>query len=674
MHKLGSFGYGLVFASCLTQTSALWAQAAPEIAALMEAGHSAIAAGDRYGALRNFAQALGADPNNAQAAQAVANILVDLGGPYGASAALGAAEDIGLRAKKAASLVRWGAQIYPPEPREHFATTDRAIKSIEALIVQAQALTPPDPGLVTRLRQDLAVALRDRKRWADVLLLVNTLREAGSTLPSYVRQAEADALLGLRRPHEARAIYAEVLAADPHNQLAIGGRFYAEVEDEDFNAAFETADQLLASSQPSRRYGIARSVEPNPDWLDAQVRAGLVRSYAEMPEAAWERLSPLAEAAPALSYLRSALGAVAAQRGWPRRAQEEIDIAASLAPNDLGVALAQVDSDLRRRQWSRAESRLAALSTLYLPDEAIQRSERDLSQYRAPELRITTAFDTEEGSSPYSLGSGVNLGLQFYSSPVAERWRLAAAASHTSATLPEGKYSLDRLGLGMEGRWPDITLEALAWQNSSVLARAGFSLALQWSADDHWTLGASAEQFAADTPIRALVYGITANMAAASVGYSWNESRSVGASLRVFDFSDGNHRQETSASGALRVLSRPGLQLTLRGSLYASSNTLAGAPYYNPSSDFAVDLTAEVSHQLWRFYERGLKQRFFVTAGVYNQAGYARGATGGVRYEQEYQYSPVTAFRYGLSWSQRLYDGVPEHMGRVYLSLEHRFL
>ncbi|MFZ4478976.1 MAG: poly-beta-1,6 N-acetyl-D-glucosamine export porin PgaA [Rhodoferax sp.] len=673
MQKPGALRYGLLVAACLAQFSTLRAQTAPTADALMQAGQSAIAAGDRYSALRNFAQALKADANDAQAAQAVANILVDLGGSYGAASALGSAGDIGLRAKEAASLVRWGTQIVPPDPRERFATTDAAIRALEALIVESRALAPPDPGLTTRLAQDLAVALRDRKRWTDVLRVVNSLRAAGNTLPSYVRQAEADALLGLRQPHEARSVYAQVLAADPDNQAAVAGRFYAEVEDEDFGAAFASADQLLAASEPSRRFGIARSIEPNPDWLDAQVRAGLVRSYAEMPDAAWERLVPLAEAAPALAYLRSALGGVAAQRGWPRRAQQEIDIAASLAPDDLGVALAQVDSDLRRRQWNRAELRLAMLGARHLADEAIQRTQRDLGQYRAPELRITTALDTEEGSSPYSLGDGISLGLNFYSSPLSERWRMAAAASYTSATLPEGKYSRERLGLGMEGRWPDITLEALAWQNGSVLAGPGFSLGLQWAPDDHWTLGAAAERFAADTPLRALVYGITANMASASAGYAWTESQSAGASVRVFDFSDGNHRQEAFASAALRVLSRPGLQLTLRGSLYASNNSLAGAPYYNPSSDFAADLTAEVNHQLWRFYERGLKQRLFVTAGVYNQASYARGATGAVRYEHEYQHDPFTAFRYGLGWSQRLYDGVPEHMARVYLTLEHRF-
>ena len=47
---------------------------------------------------------------------------------------------------------------------------------------------------------------------------------------------------------------------------------------------------------------------------------------------AWARLDYLSEQAPGLGYLRSALGAVAAARGWPRRAAEEVEIAATLSP------------------------------------------------------------------------------------------------------------------------------------------------------------------------------------------------------------------------------------------------------------------------------------------------------------------------------------------------------
>jgi hypothetical protein len=71
---------------------------------------------------------------------------------------------------------------------------------------------------------------------------------------------------------------------------------------------------------------------PNSDWLEAQVLAPEARSFADMPSAAWQRLLPLAEGAPANAEVRRVLGDVAAARGWPRRHDQEIHIAASLAP------------------------------------------------------------------------------------------------------------------------------------------------------------------------------------------------------------------------------------------------------------------------------------------------------------------------------------------------------
>ena len=63
---------------------------------------------------------------------------------------------------------------------------------------------------------------------------------------------------------------------------------------------------------------------------------------------------PLAEHAPANAELRRVLGDLAAGRGWPRRADEEIEIAASLAPEDKGVQIALAESAMRRSQWREA--------------------------------------------------------------------------------------------------------------------------------------------------------------------------------------------------------------------------------------------------------------------------------------------------------------------------------
>lgn len=640
----------------------------------MAQGWAAAEAGDRFSALRAFSQALLQDPHNQDARRAVSNLLAELGAPFGAAAALNTAPDIGLRSRQATATLRWGQQIKPADPAQRYATTDRAIVQLRALLDEARTLPVADRGLEIRLQRDLAVALRDRKRWQEVLDTTAALRSQGDTPPAFVRHAEADALLALRRPLEARVAYTEVLAADPQNKEAFEGRFYAEVEAEDYAAAMDTADAALAAQRPSRPFGSAATTEANPDWLDAQIRAAQVRSYADLPAQAWDRLQPLAAGAPALGYLRAALGGVAAQRGWPRRAEQEIAIANSLAPDDMGMALAQVESDLRRRQWARADTALQTLQARYPEDGAVQRAARDLANYKAPELRLETGTHHEDGGGGINApGTGRDTEVQFYTSPIAERFRITAAAAQSTATLPEGNYSRDRIGAGLDARWPDLTVEALAWNNRSVLDGAGSSVYARWEPTDHWSLEGRSEHLATDTPLRALVYGITANLLSASATYAWNEERSASVSARALDFSDGNHRQETSAALSQRVYTRPGLTVTLNGGLFASANSQTSGPYFSPDKDWSADLGATVDHLLWRSYAQSFRHRLFAGAGTYHQSGYSSAATASLRYEQEYQRSVFSALRYGVDWSQRVYDGNPERTLKFYLAWEQRF-
>jgi biofilm PGA synthesis protein PgaA len=648
------------------------AQTNNDVARNLTAGRAAARDADFYAALRAFATARNQDPQNPEAARAVADMLVEMGAPFGAAAALNAPADLGLRSRQAASRVRWGEQIVPSDPKLRYQGTDQAIRALQGLLGEARSQQPKDTGLEIRLLRDLAVALRDRRRWAEVLQTTQELRSLDPKLPAYVRQAEADALLALRRAHEARIAYADVLIEDPKNREALLGRLYAELEDEDLNAALATADQQLAGLEAARRFGSAATVEANPDWLDAQIVAGQVRGYVDLPTQAWERLKPLAQGAPALPYLRAALGSVAAQRGWPRLGAEEIAIANSLAPDDMGLQLGQVESDIRRRQWSRAQDELDALKALDPDEPGIARAQRDLDNYRAPELRLETSVNNENGGGVNAPGAGSDTSMKFYTPPLAERWRIGAAYTESHATLPEGDATRERVGLGLEGRWPNVTIEAFDWDNRNVMQVNGNSLQARWEPDDHWTLQAGSEHVASETPLRAMVYGITANQVSLGGTYRWDERRAADVSVRSLAFSDGNQRQESSASLTQQMLTRPGLTINLGGSVYASQNSLANAPYFNPSSDGAVNLTAELSHRLWRNYEHSLEQRVVLGFGTYNQSGFGSFPTSSARYEQEYQESPFWGLRYGLEWARRAYDGVPEQSLRAYLAWEHR--
>lgn len=328
---------------------------------------------------------------------------------------------------------------------------------------------------------------------------------------------------------------------------------------------------------------------------------------------------------------------------------------------------------MRRQRWPEARERVAVLVADFPDDRAVQRTARDLATHELAELDAGIVLRRETGDAQAAPGSGIDAHLRVYSPPIAEWWRAVAVAERLTAAPPEGDAVRNRYGAGAQYRGPDAQVEAIAWSNQGTLRKNGFGVAGSWTPDDHVWLGAEAEYFAADTPLRALLYGITANAAGVSASYRWHESRTVAAAVRVLDFSDGNRRRSLLISGLERVVAQPTLKIDLRPAFYTSTNSLAGAPYFNPSRDRSFSLGLEADHLTWRRYERSFHQRLVATLGSYWQQGYSSGAVGGVRYEHVWRHDPLTELRYGIELARSRYDGVPERNGIFFANLNHRF-
>ncbi|HEY7292806.1 MAG TPA: poly-beta-1,6 N-acetyl-D-glucosamine export porin PgaA [Vicinamibacterales bacterium] len=637
------------------------------------AGEKADRSGDMYTALRYYGDAMRQVPDDRDLENAAAGLLARLGAPYAAASVLGR-PDTGLDAQKAATMVRWGDQVHPPEPELRFAGTDAALARLDELIAEASAAKPPDAGLLARLRRDRVVALRDRERWSDAVAQADALRREEIPLPIYVRLAEADSLLALRRPSEARAAFQEVIDADPQNPGALIGRFYAEVEDEDFQAAFATVDTLAAKQSPTNRSSNAAVVLPNPDWLGDRITAGQARNYAEMNADAWRRLYPLSQEAPGLGYLRAAIGSVAAARGWPRLAAEEVEIAATLAPDDLGGQVALAESALQRRKYAEARKRAADLERLYPENASVQRLVRDVDSFDRFEFRTESHTYTERGNVLTDApGDGFDTINRLYSPPIANNWRLVGGFDASYAQPEEGPVNRYRIGGGLEWRIPNLTVEATGWGNTGGLNRGSAAVVASWSPTDHWTFGADAELYSVETPLRAVLNGITGNSARVSAGYDWHESTGWAANVGVVDFSDGNQRVSGGFHFVQRLADRPHLKLTLRPELYASGNTKADAPYFNPSRDVSFVPGLDLTHIIWRRYEHSFSQHVSGGVGAYWQQTFGTGAIVTATYEQIYGVSPNTDLHYGATYARRLYDGESVNSIALLLGLSRKF-
>jgi biofilm PGA synthesis protein PgaA len=635
-------------------------------------GYAARTLGQPYAAMRAYAEVRRLQPQNAEAARELQNILLELRAPYAAAAQTPAAPPA-IRARQAASMVRWGADVPADNGQSRFAKTDAAIRRLENLIVETQRQSPVDRTLLWNLERDRAVALRNRERWGDTLAAVEALRAAGDVIPSYVRLAEADALLALHQPERARSAYQDVLAGDKNNREARIGLFYAEIETENFAAAFANVDALASAEGPRRDTPGRSRPEPNDDWLGAQILAANARHYADMHSEAWDRLLPLAQRAPGLGYLRSALGSVAAARGWPRLAEEEVRIAASLAPEDRGIEIALADSDLRRADIESAKTRVASLMSRFPDDLSVQRLKRDITIAEMREFRLDVSSRREHGTALSAPGGGSQTAARLYSSPYAGRLRAVAAAERATAYPVEGRVLRERLGAGAEYAGPDVTVEAIAWQNSGTLSKDGASLIGSWRPNDHWAIYAGAEAYSGDTPLRAQFYGITGNAVDLGGEYRWHESRSISASVRSVEFSDGNRRQSERVVFIQRLIDQPHFDLDIRPEYYASRNSKLGAPYFNPVSDQALTLALEAEHVISRHYDRSWVQRVVFAAGSYRQEGFGSGAIGSLSYEQRYRFDPTFEIRYGVEMNRRIYDGTAERGLTGFFSINKRF-
>jgi biofilm PGA synthesis protein PgaA len=436
----------------------------------------------------------------------------------------------------------------------------------------------------------------------------------------------------------------------------------------------------IAGAAPGVREPNERAMQPNDKWLEANVLSAEARWFADMPGDAWEMLLPLAERAPANVELRRVLSDIAASRDWPRRSAEEIEIAASLAPEDKAVQVALVESAIRRRYWTEARSRIAELAEIYPGDIQISRIEADLRAHDDCELQTEFHVSNEYGGNSSetnqtskSPGSGTDWTTRLYSPPLEESWRFIGAWEHHTAKTTEGDALRYRFGAGVELALPDLTLEAIGWSNQGDISQPGASMAVAWLPTDHWRFDLGAEYFAGDTPLRAVQNGITANSATFGVTYAWHESRSVAVGVSGYDFSDGNQRGQAHLNFTQKIVDIPHFDVELRPEIYGSTNTSSDGPYFSPRRDLSGSITCDATQVIWRSYERSFAHRLAVTGGAYWQDNFGSSWIGSVLYEQVFQYNPWMEVEYGVARKRAVYDGAQTPSTEGFIRLNLRF-
>ncbi|PPD33027.1 MAG: hypothetical protein CTY19_09295 [Methylomonas sp.] len=250
----------------------------------------------------------------------------------------------GLKWRHAAEQIRQGEQALSIDPRDYRAT-DQAINELQENIALTEKLQLPDPTLWQQRAQfDLLVALRDRRRMADTISLYQQLLQQNTALPVYARMAAADAYLNNRNPQQARDLYLGVLQEVPDYFNAKASLTYAYLEAEQLDLALQTAENL-ANEQPktitSRSADGSETQIDNPNKVTADLLAALFPAYVDDLKTAQIRLKQLHLQHPDNTNIHSKLAEIYYYRGWPLKAQREIEQAQIKSPEHFGLKLTQ---------------------------------------------------------------------------------------------------------------------------------------------------------------------------------------------------------------------------------------------------------------------------------------------------------------------------------------------
>lgn len=657
-----------------TASESVVAQAAPDHAALLAQAQSERTAGHRVEALGHCQEVLAHWPDDRTAQLLAIKLLSELGGAARArelaaklSPPLSDDEREQLQADYASHEVRWARGV-PADATHPYADDDQAIADIRRMA--------NDPGASAEVRRraelDLMVALDQGDRAQDALAEYAQLKQQGVQLPPYAERAVADALLQKHRPRDAVALYEDSIRRDPgpyapsesDPRISLAYAYFAAGRT---RQALATIDKLAADEPRWLHLSTVRGATQDSRKVDADSTDIQLHEDAGELQASYARLAAMCAEAPGNADLRRQLAMAELARGWPRRAAETLQIAATLEDeHDAGAALD--DADVARAINNYA----AAQASLNQAQQQAGRSGRVQDALEAWDRQRGWQFDVAHdngwGSSPDYGDRDQETQATLASPLIDDHWRVLALARAASAALPEGHVERDRAGLGVQGFMPNLQfyLQALPAADRYV-RRTDFEAGFNWAISDHWSVASDWSSAGADIPLRAQYYGITGKTLSTAVQWRASELTSARLGLYRDRFTDGNLRKGWLTDFVQRLHTGPNLSFDGGVEIGGSTNSETNRPYFNPAWDRSYAFTGVVQNVLDQYDTRAWNQRFDFSAGRYEERHFGAGWMASARYGQTFQPHAGLRFGWGVSWHWQPYDG--RHESRLVLDV-----
>ncbi|HYB10088.1 MAG TPA: poly-beta-1,6 N-acetyl-D-glucosamine export porin PgaA [Alphaproteobacteria bacterium] len=628
---------------------------------LLAAIYAANSLGRPVDALRFADQALAIEPRNREAKREQILAIERMGAPHVALELARESPDAvtpsdvrRLEGSDAAELVRFGS-LEPPSEAERFAATDKAIARLDELIERFSKEGETARQDLLRARFDRMVAYRDRVRMTDVVKEYENLSASGVHIPSYALEATADAYIYLREPEMALELYQRVLESEPTSFSAALGRFYALVDLERLDEARDFI-RKVDEEQPKWRW-LKGDPGPLPNDPRQAADEALANAdlYANDLEGAETKARALVDAAPANPSFRIILADVYAARGWPRRAAEEYEIAAALAPQDPAVEIPQGSNALALHAFEQAGSAESDAITRFPERRDAQRLAEEWEIHNRPEIDIAVN-KTYESATTVNGGNGVAVDGRIFSAPFDYDWRAFAGEYIASQLVPEGHITDFRHAAGIEWRSGDFVASAEGNLNDYGRDKFGGVLRGTWDIDDEWQLDGNGQLFSKDTPLRALKNKVTADSGSGSVTWRESESRSASLTAEGMNFSDGNLRGSLDGKFVQRLWAGPHVNLDGIVELAGSQNSLTDVPYYSPRHDFLGAAGIDATQIIERRYEFVWSHELVVKPGAYWEQGHGTTFAGSLTYQHKIKTGDDFEVSAGFQLGRQAYD------------------
>jgi len=190
---------------------------------------------------------------------------------------------------------------------------------------------------------------------------------------------------------------------------------------------------------------------------------------------------------------------------------------------------------------------------------------------------------------------------------------------------------------------------------------------------DTWRFYGGYTTYAEDIPLRARAADVSADRLDISTDYESTDYRWSGrANIAGYDFTDSNRRRNLYAIGGYAYELKPRREQRLFLDWYESSNSLEGAPYYNPSHDRAIGVVHRTDFAYDTRFQRHVDHLYLV-ANAYWEQGYGTKPRAGVKFEQDFDFDADNALSWGLGYFSMVYDGARENEWHVEVFYRRRF-